>query len=462
MDSKKKILLLGGSHAQIPAIKAAKAKGLHVLLCDYLPDPPGRRHADEFHNISTTDMDAVLDLARRRRIDYIMAYATDPATPTAAYVAEALGLPGSSLESIRKLSDKDRFRQLMRECGLRTPRFACLSGTQELPETWPQERVDGAGAEADAGLNDTAGTRVRADNQAFAEAMQYPLIVKPVDSSGSKGVTKIGHADEFPLAAERALGHSRSKRVIVEEFIEADRGDLHGDGFVVDGQLVFSLLGDHLYQSEANPFNPTGTSWPSTQPGDVIRRTNRQVQQIITASGYQNGPINIEARINAAGELYIMEVGPRNGGHFVPQAIAYASGFNLVDAALEVMNGSRVAPPNPAPETAATTDAVTDTAAKAHTDDTKVAVPAPPNGIRPAAYCALHSDVEGTLAHLAIDEPLASCVREFHQYKQPGDAVRPFMGANDALGVLVMQFDTMDRMQHCINHIDSYITIETE
>ena len=432
----KKILLLGGSHAQIPAIKAAKAKGLHVIVCDYLPDNPGRSHADEFHNISTTDKDAVLTLAREREIDYIMAYASDPATPTAAYVAETLGLPGNSFDSIRKLSDKDCFRKLMHECGLRTPRFACLSAQQELPETWPQERVDGAEA--------APATNARTEGG----AQRFPLIVKPVDSSGSKGITKIAHAGEYPEAAALALTYSRSKRVIVEEFIDADRGDLHGDGFVVEGELAFSLLGDHIYHSAANPFNPTGTSWPSTHPDAVIREINRQVQQIITASGYKNGPINIEARINGAGEVCIMEVGPRNGGHFVPQAIGYAGGFNLVDAALDVMNGRQVTPPGTAPSPASTASLAESASA------------APALVTRPVAYCALHSDTEGTLARLSVNEPLASFVKEFHLYKQPGDAVRPFMGANDALGVLLMQFETMDQMRHYTDCIDAFITIE--
>ena len=371
-----------------------------MILCDYLPGNPGRSHADEFHNVSTTDMESVLALAREREIDYIMAYATDPATPTAAHVAETLGLPGNSRESIRKLSDKVAFRGLMRECGLRIPRFLSLCEPQNSPD-------------------DIGG-------------LQLPVIVKPVDSSGSKGITKITRAADFPAAAAHALAFSRSKRIIVEEFFDSDGGDLHGDGFVVDGELVFSLLGDHIYHSAANPFNPTGTCWPSRSPEAVVREINRQVQQIITASGYKNGPINIEARINGAGELSIMEVGPRNGGHFVPQAIGYASGFNLVDAALSMMNGKPM---------------IGGDAARA---------------TRPAAYCALHSDTAGTLKRLAIGEPLTPFVKEFHQYKQPGDAVRPFMGANDALGVLILQFPGMDRMHHCMDNIGSYVTIETE
>ena len=102
----KKILLLGGSFGQLPAIIEAKKRNLHTLLCDYLPDNPGRDLADEFYLVSTTDREAVLYIARQRQVDYVMAYASDPAALTAAFVAEALNLPGNSTKSVQILTDK--------------------------------------------------------------------------------------------------------------------------------------------------------------------------------------------------------------------------------------------------------------------------------------------------------------------------------------------------------------------
>ena len=120
--SKKKILLLGGSCAQIPAIVKAKEKNLYTILCDYLPDNPGQEHADEFHQVSTTDKEAVLSVAKKLKVDYVMAYASDPAAPTAAYVAEKLGLPGSSYASVRVLSEKDLFREMLKKNKFNSPR----------------------------------------------------------------------------------------------------------------------------------------------------------------------------------------------------------------------------------------------------------------------------------------------------------------------------------------------------
>ncbi len=94
------ILLLGGSRQQVVAIEAAKRLGYRTVLCDYLPDNPGRLVADSFHLVSTTDRDAVLEVARAEGISGVLAYASDPAAATAAYVAQELGLPGNPLRSV--------------------------------------------------------------------------------------------------------------------------------------------------------------------------------------------------------------------------------------------------------------------------------------------------------------------------------------------------------------------------
>ena len=109
----KKVLLLGGSLFQVPSIETAKKMGYHTIVCDYLPDNPGQYVADEFYSVSTTDKDAVLDLARHLSIDGIVCYASDPAAPTAAYVAEQMGFPTSPYASVELLSNKDRVRDFL-------------------------------------------------------------------------------------------------------------------------------------------------------------------------------------------------------------------------------------------------------------------------------------------------------------------------------------------------------------
>jgi threonine dehydrogenase-like Zn-dependent dehydrogenase len=115
----KKILLLGGSAQQIPAIEGAKKQGCYTVLCDYLPDNPGQYHADKFYCVSTTDKETILEIAVREKVDGILAYASDPAAPTAAYVAEKMGLPTSPYSSVEILTQKDKFRQFLKENGFK-------------------------------------------------------------------------------------------------------------------------------------------------------------------------------------------------------------------------------------------------------------------------------------------------------------------------------------------------------
>lgn len=393
--NQKRILFLGGAYAQIPIIKAAKVRGWYIITCDYLPDNPGHQLADEYHNVSTTDTEKVLALAKKLKPDFVVAYASDPAAPVAAFVSEKLGLPGNSYESVKLLSEKDLFRDFLAKNGFNTPKIVSIADKNIDIEKIKQ--------------------------------LQFPLIVKPTDSSGSKGVSKIEHIDKINEAVEYALSFSRNKRVIIEEFIDNKIADIHGDGFVVDGKLEFSCLGDHIYNGKANPFNPTGTTWPSKQSKKVIEQIEKDVAKVIQLSGFRNGPVNIEARINHQGKHFIMEIGPRNGGHFVPQAIQYATGFDMVSAYLDFLNGNKL--------------------------DTSY------SKITSTAYIALYSEKEGILKDIIINEKLKPFIKEFHQYIQPGNPVKSFQGANAAIGILLLAFSSESEMDYYISNMSKLVTV---
>jgi len=209
-----KILILGGSHFQIPVIKYAKSAGYYVVTCDYLPDNPGHKYSDEYHNVSTTDQEAVLALARQLKIDGILAYASDPAALTAAYVGNAMGLPSNPYESVRILSNKDLYRSFLRSQNFNTPVAYGYSSKNELTKNITH--------------------------------LKFPVMVKPVDSSGSKGVAKVDNSQDLLFAFECAMEYSRTKNVIVEEFIVKKGAQIGGEGFVLDGRLVFMCLGDQI------------------------------------------------------------------------------------------------------------------------------------------------------------------------------------------------------------------------
>ena len=166
MNYLKKILLLGGSRYLLPVIKSAHELGLYVITCDYLPDNIAHKYSDEYVNVSIIDKEAVLEVAKKLEIDGIMSFATDPGVVTAAYVAEKLGLPyGGSYESVSILQDKGRFRSFLTEHNFNVPHAKSYKNLEDA-------------------LRDT-------------DFFTWPVIVKPVDSAGSKGVTRVDDKNEL-------------------------------------------------------------------------------------------------------------------------------------------------------------------------------------------------------------------------------------------------------------------------
>lgn len=296
----KRILMLGGSMQQIPIIKRAKEMGLYVITCDYCPDNPGHKFADEYYNVSTTDLDAVLKLAKRLNIDGIVAYASDPAAPTAAYVSEKLGLPGNPYQSVKLLTEKDLFRKFLKEHGLNCPKAQGFTNYED----------------ALAAIGD----------------FRFPVMVKPVDSSGSKGVVKIYGVDELKDAVAEALSYSRGKRFIIEEFIVKKGYQVSGDGFSVDGKLVFTSYGNELYSGKGTrEYVALGEFWPSLLTEEQKNKVDEELQKLITALGMKTCAYNIEVILDENDTVYVLELGPRNGGSYIPQLIKYATGVDLVD-----------------------------------------------------------------------------------------------------------------------------------
>ena len=397
----KKILMLGGSAQQIVAIDTAKRMGYETVLCDYLPDNPGQYHADKFYLVSTVDKEAVLEVARQERVDGVVAYASDPAAPTAAYVAEKLGLPGNPYESVEILCNKDRFRAFLAENGFCTPRAKGY------------DSVAAAQADLEAGV------------------FRYPVIVKPVDSSGSKGVGRVDGPEEAKAKLDCAMSFSRGKRIIVEEFVEKFGYQIAGDGLSVDGELVFRYFAnDHFNPKCVNPFVPISASFPYNMPREVQDKVHREIQRLLTCLGMRSCTYNFDMRIDSDYNVYLMEVAPRDGGNYIPDVIRYATGVDLVECSIRAAMGEPI-----------------DTGSFGS-----------PSGFW--AYYAVHSLRDGVLDRVEIDPDFArEHIVENHIIKHPGDAVSSFTGANTTLGCLIMRFDSMEEMLHLMDCSEEWIQV---
>lgn len=385
----KKILLLGGSHGQLPAIEEAKKRGLYTILCDYLPDNPGRNLVDEYHEISTTDFEGVLNIAMGRQIDAILAYASDPAIPTVAYVSEKLNLSGNSLKAIRTLSNKKDFRNLQRNEQFNVPWFQTITSGQ---------------------LDSIEHMK-----------LNFPVVVKPVDSSDTKGVFKVEQGSEFREKASVSLSFSKSKTVIIEEYIDAGLGNLHGDAFFVDGDMVFCMLGDRLFSSISNPLKPSTELYPSRLSGALISKVEDQISAIVKKTGFTNGPVNVEARIDEKGDIYIMEIGPRSGGTLTPQTILYSCGFDMLKGTFDQV--------------------------------LKESIKIKLKEVTPSVCYALHTNRAGVFRGIKLPEELNRFVKEKHLYVSPGDWVKPYSEPGSTLGVLIFSFPNFDIADTCLDNL---------
>ena len=400
----RKILLLGGSAQQVIAITCAKRLGYYTVLCDYLPDNPGQYVADKFFLVSTTDKSAVLDIARSEHVDGVLAYASDPAAPTAAYVAEKMNLPGSPYESVEILCNKDKFRAFLKQHGFCTPE---AKGYLDIKEA----------------LSDIQNGLFR-----------YPIIVKPVDSSGSKGVSRIDSFEQAESLLKYAMTYSRGHRIIVEEFVEKYGYQIAGDGLSVDGKLVFRYFAnDHFDARCKNPFVPVAASFPYNMPEDVQNKIHETIQRLLTLLGMRTSTYNFDMRIDKDFNVYLMEVAPRDGGNYIPQVIRYATEVDLVECSVKAAMGEPIDLP----------------------------AQVQPEGYW--AYYAVHSLKDGILKQVIIDPQIEeNNVVENHLIVRPGDEIHTFIGANSTLGVLVMRFDSLEQMLEMIENADEWIRIDFE
>ena len=393
----KKLLLLGAMQMHLPLIHRAHERGIYVVTCDYIPENIGHKVADEPHYDSTTDIPAVIKLAKECQVDGVMTFNSDPAALSAAAAAEVLGLPGSGKNAVEIMSDKGKFRKFLHDHDFNVPRFGSYDNYENLEK----------------------------DLSNF----KFPVMLKPVDSSGSKGVVCLHDVSEVKEAYDNALNYSRCKHIIVEEFISGVGPQLHGDAFVYDGEVKFICLGDHHFDASINNLVPVSTSFPSLHSHEDIAKVEQEVQKFISAVGFKQGGINIEARISANdGKAYLIEVGPRNGGNFTPIVIQNTIGFNFVDACLDATFGL------PFKEQ-----------------------PLEYHGYN--AYLVMHTDRDGILDHVDIDPALAPHILSRYDYVKEGDSVHSFRGANAAIGVLLVRYEHYDELEHVIDNMDKFVKI---
>lgn len=397
----KRLMLLGGLRYLLPVIEAAHKQGYYVITADYLPDNIAHKYSDEYCNVSIVDKEAVLREAQRLQIDGIMSFACDPGVVAASYVQNQMGLPSfGPFESVEILQNKDKFRAFLAKNGFNVPQAKGFDSVEA----------------------------------AMQEIYWYPwpVIVKPTDAAGSKGVTRVDKAEELRPALEYAMEHSISGHIIVEEFIDKQGCSSDTDSMSVDGKLVFTSFCAQRFDAEAtNPYTPAAYSWPSTFTKEQEEYLTSEIQRLITLLQLKTVVYNIEVRVAPNGKPYIMELTPRGGGNRLCEMLRYATGVDMITAITRAMVGDSILEP---------------------------IEQKPYNGHW--AEIILHADKTGKFHELIIGrDEYQDYVVETDLWVKRGEHVDSFEGANNAIGTLVMKFPTAESLEYAITHQREWLKV---
>lgn len=395
----KKLMVLGGSRYALPVIKAAHELGLYVITCDFLPENIAHKYSDEYCNISIIDKEATLEAAKRLNIDGIISFACDPGVVTAAYVAQEMGLPSvGPYESVCIMQNKGLFRKFLKDNGFNVP---TAKGYTNIDEA----------------LKDV-------------NMFNWPVIVKPTDSAGSKGVTKVEDPKKLKESIEYALSFSHCDEFIIEDFITQKGFSSDSDSFSVDGELKFVSFDSQRFDANAeNPYTPAGFSWPSSMTKEHQEELACELQRLIKLLDLKTSVYNIETRESIDGKAYIMECTPRGGGNRLSECLEYATGVKLVENAV------------------------------------RAAVGMPIVGIEQKPYdgcwaeVVLHSDKPGVFDSLWISDEIKDNVFERDLWIEKGTKVGGFSAANEAIGTLVLKFNDEIKLEKVMNNVSDFVKV---
>jgi biotin carboxylase len=381
------LIVLGGGEDQIPAYREGRRLGYRVIGVDQRPDALGAAEADQFLCMTSRDPEGIARALGPIDVAAVISPASDAAQEAVAELSRIYRTAHQiAPDALRCSIDKGFFREVIGRLGLPTYRYAQHDSAQTLTEA-------------------VAG-------------MDYPLIVKPADSSGSKGITVIDSPAGLQGAIEHAWKYSFSRQVIVEELLAGRH--CAAESFFADGRLAFMAVTDRTITGP-----PAMISISHVVPADLDESVNTRLREAITAIcaevGHTRGPVNFDFVITPGGDICFIEMGARLGGNGMPLMVQHAFGLNTVEAAIRLALGEPL-----------------------HIDISRRRI---------AVLQILTADVDGALSAIDGLEALRRIpeVVEVQVFKEVGDRVNAYTQAGHKLGYLVMVAETRELLKHALD-----------
>lgn len=303
----KRILILGASVLQVPAIRRAKELGYYVGVIDYNSDAVGVCEADEFFNVSTIDIEKVVQVAKDFKPDGIMTLATDMPMRAVAKACDECGLPGISYDTAVKATDKGEMIKAFENAGVEHPWYYIVSSQSELKKV--------------------------------ADKITYPCIIKPADNSGSRGVALCNTREELVVEYDYSHHESRGGSVIIEEYLQGPEFSI--EVMVVDGEPLVLQITDKI-TTGAPHFVEMGHNQPARESEENILRIKDLAIRACKAVGINVGPAHVEIILTKDGPIMV-ELGARMGGdcittHLVP----LSTGIDMVGDTIKLACGEKI------------------------------------------------------------------------------------------------------------------------
>ena len=299
----KNLAIIGASYLQLPLIEKAKEMGYTTHVFAWAANDVGEKVADFFYPISIIEKEQVLEKCREIGICGICSIASDVAMVTVNYVANEMGLVGNSPEATYKSTNKHAMRLAFEANGDPSPRSYLVDEKTDL-----------------SALN-----------------LDYPIIVKPTDRSGSRGICKLYSADELSEAVSHAIEESFEKKALIEEFAEGQEYSVEFISY--HGQHHFLQM-THKYTTGEPNFIETGHLEPAPVDTEIIECVKQVVSHALDTLEIQNGASHSELKIDENGKIRLIEIGGRMGGDCIgSDLVRYSTGFDFVRMVIDVACG---------------------------------------------------------------------------------------------------------------------------
>ncbi len=398
---KEKILILGGASAQVPLIKTAQELGYYVVLCDYTSTNPGIFIADKHYQENFRDSEKVLEIARKEKVGGVISN-SEAAVPVVAFVAETLGLVGSTVDSVNKLNSKMGFRELQVQAGVFAPKHIITASFEEALEK--------------------------------VKELSFPIIIKPCRSSGSRGTEKIEDYETFLTFGEKwhmCSLYSLNKKVVLEEFVEMPFLDniIDGDIFVHNDTIIW----DGLFSSKRSslaPMLPMTQTYPIILTESELAEVKDNVTRIIRTAGITFGEFNIELYYTTDHKLFCIEINGRQGGNGIPEMIRRHCGINMYKLLITTVMGD-------------------DSYFKQILSEQ-----------REYSFVSRHpvfSRIHGTYQGVEVSEEIKPFVKGIQDFFEYGQLARPGEMARDKVALVDLEFKTRDEQLYYVNNIEEHI-----